>query len=261
MKNKKLYAIAFTLLIVIAISSCKKDPTETITTPTPVQTGSLKIELENTVGDSALVLNTSSYTNANNDTFTVSTFKYYISNIKLKKADNTEYTVPESYFLIDHSVDASNLISLANIPVGDYTGITFMIGVDSIRNVSGAQTGALDPANGMFWSWLSGYIMFKMEGNSPQSSTTEHKLVFHVGGFSGTNNVLKTITPSFNGSKAIVSTTVTPEIHLKVDLLEAFTSPDDISFSSINTIHMPGANAKMLADNYADMFSVEHIHN
>jgi hypothetical protein len=40
-----------------------------------------------------------------------------------------------------------------------------------------------------------------------------------------------------------------------------FKNPTTVNFATLNTIHMPGANAKTIADNYADMFSVEHIHN
>jgi hypothetical protein len=29
----------------------------------------------------------------------------------------------------------------------------------------------------------------------------------------------------------------------------------------LNTVMMPGANAKNIANNYMDMFTVEHIHN
>ncbi|WP_316930094.1 MbnP family protein, partial [Hymenobacter sp. IS2118] len=48
---------------------------------------------------------------------------------------------------------ASQLLALKDIPVGDYQSVSFTVGVDSARNVAGAQTGALDPNNGMFWTW------------------------------------------------------------------------------------------------------------
>jgi hypothetical protein len=75
------------------------------------------------------------------------------------------------------------------------------------------------------------------------------------------NSSLKTVTPSFNAETAIVSSSITPEIHFAVDLSEMFKNPTTVNFATLNTIHMPGANAKTIADNYADMFSVEHIHN
>lgn len=264
MKNSIKLLSALFLIGAVTLSSCKKDPDEepapTPTTPAAT-TGSIALHFENMVGDSALIFNTESYVTANSDTFTVSMFKYYISNIVLTKVGGGTYTESGSYHLIDASDLATGEITLPNVPFGDYNGISFMIGVDSARNVSGAQTGALDPANGMFWSWSSGYIMMKFEGNSPQSTAASNALLFHVGGFSGTNNTLKTVSPSFGVDVASVSSSVTPEIHFKADILELFTAPTTIDFSTLNTIHMPGANAKTIADNYADMFTVEHIHN
>lgn len=260
----------FNLFIVIALTivSCKK---EKVTSPDPLpppnspvnnpNTGSLEIEFEGMVGDSNLELSTKTYTNQAGNTFNITLFEYYISNIKLIKSDNSVWAEPNSYHLVDYANTSSPTISLQNIPYGNYKSIEFMIGVDSARNVSGAQTGALDPVYGMFWTWSSGYIMAKMEGTSPQSTATANKLIFHIGGFSGPNKVLKTVSPSFNTDSAIVSSSVIPSIHMKCDLSEWFKTPSNTDFSVLNTVHMEGSSAKAIADNYADMFSVEHIHN
>lgn len=250
-------------IIAVVLGSCKKDPVEEAPAPTtPTDTvGSLKIEFENMVDTNALVFNTEEYVNASGDTFTVSKFKYYITNVVLTKSDGSTFVESNSYHLVDEDVASSKVITLSNVPFGTYTGITFLLGVDSLRNVSGAQTGELDPAKGMFWSWSSGYIMLKMEGTAANSNATNHALTFHVGGFSGVNSAIRSINPSFNGATATVSSTVTPEIHIKTDLMEMFKSPNTINFAMLNTVHMPGAMAKTIADNYADMFSIEHIHN
>jgi hypothetical protein len=43
-----------------------------------------------------------------------------------------------------------------NTSLKNITAIKFLLGVDSLKNVSGIQTGALDPAKGMFWTWNTG---------------------------------------------------------------------------------------------------------
>jgi hypothetical protein len=257
MKTFKYLTIA--VLMTTAIFSCRK---EEITLEEPHHDptyGSLMIRFENKVGVDPLVLNWSTYTN-NTDSFNVTTFNYYISNVKLHARDgSTTYLETESYHLIKAD-DASTLqFTLTNVPAKSYSSITFMIGVDSLRNVSGAQTGALDPNNGHFWSWSSGYIMAKFEGTSPQSTATGNVVVFHVGGFSGTNSSLKTITLPLT-SDANVSTSTTPQVFLKADLAEWF-APNAVSFGTLNTVHMPGANAKKIADNYENMFSVTQVLN
>jgi hypothetical protein len=250
-------------LISILSSSCKKDPVENQNNSNnnSLTTGVLKIELEHVFDSISFALNSKTFVTANNDSITFTKFKYYISNIKLVKADGFSFSENESYHLIDEETAASKMISISNVPFGSYSGISFMIGVDSTRNVSGSQTGALDPALGMFWTWNSGYIMAKLEGNSNQSGASTKTILYHVGGFKGINSVLKTISPSFNGATANVSSTVSPEVHIKCDVMEWFKNPNTINLTTLHTIHMPGANAKLIADNYADMFSVEHIHN
>lgn len=79
-----------------------------------------------------------------------------------------------------------------------YDSITFLIGVDSLHNVSGAQTGALDPVNDMFWTWNSGYVMAKLEGNSSSSPQMNQKFEYHIGGYSGKHNVVKKLSFRFN---------------------------------------------------------------
>lgn len=265
MKNLFVYSIL--LLSVTFFSACKKANED----PAPQQeTGSVQVKFDNQFERSttnpeeftALTFNDDTYTNAAGEEYKITKFKYYISNIKLKKADGSEYTVPESYYLIDASSTASGLVSvnLTNVPTGNYTSMSYIIGVDSARNVSGAQTGALDPANGAFWSWNSGYIFMMFEGTSPQSTATDHVLQYHVGGFrnSTNTNALKTVDLSFGTSTLRVTKVGTPSIHLMV---EASKVAKNRSFASKPAVHMPGADAIAIANDYVNMFSFDHIHN
>lgn len=257
--------ILLAALLAVTVIACKKDPVEPEPTPTPVTpaptTGSLKVNFEAMVDTNELVFDTQNYVNANLDTFKVSLFKYYVSNVVLTKSDNTTYTVANSYFLVDHKTTAANMITITGVPIANYKSIQFLLGVDSTRNVSGAQEGALAVSNNMFWTWNSGYIFGKMEGTSPQSGNASKELAFHIGGFTGANNALKTINISFGSSTANVSATTTPEVHLTSDLSKWFKGAYTIPFSTVNMIMMPSSNSMKIAANYANMFTFEHVHN
>ncbi len=244
------YTLAFVLILIGLFTSCKKESELTI--------GEASLEFDHVVGAAKMALDPQQYTNANGDQFRITNFKYYISNITLTKADGTTYKQPESYYLIDEQLPDSKSISLKNVPSGEYTGLTFTVGVDSARNVAGAQTGALDPAQGMFWSWNTGYIFLKLEGYSPQSE--KGGLTFHIGGFKKPYNTIRTVSPALNGKTIFIAAGRAPEVHMKVDVLEMFQSPTPIKFSELSTT-MGGAGSVTIADNYRDMFRVDHIHN
>lgn len=252
------YYLLACLCPIILFSSCKKSNDEI----SPDTKSSFTIEFENQVSGSPLVLNTATYKNANGDDFKINVFKYYVSNIKLSKADGSSYAIPESYFLIDASKSESTHITLNDVPAGDYTKIEYTIGVDYARNFAGAQTGALDPINGMFWTWNSGYIFVKLEGTSPQSKAANNLLTFHIGGVVDPNNTIRTFATDINAANPLrVRADGKPNMHFIVNAAALFTGKTNINFGTLN-FTMGGANSVLVADNYANgMFRLDHIHN
>jgi len=246
-------------LVVLLLSSCKKDA--------PVNlhpTSSVVFKFNNMVGDSALVLNNAkSYVNANNDTFTVQAFKYYISNIKFTKSDGTVFSEKESYHLIDAGDVNRTQCTIANVPYGNYTSVSFMIGVDSARNCSGAQTGDLDPALGMFWMWDTGYIFAELVGTSPQDTAAglNHLFTYAIIGFKGQYNAIKTVGLNFFNDTVKVSPTTIPQINLKTDVSEWFKTPTTISIAAVPYTDLPNQTTLNFANNYADMFTIQSIRN
>lgn len=246
--------------IIISVGSCrKKDPPDTATPQPSEATGQAILSFTNVAGNQPLILDSAAYINANGDTFTVSGYAYYISNIALLTSDGGGFTEPESYHLITENADTSRSFSLSDVPAGVYTSVKFLIGVDEARNTSGAQTGALDPMHSMFWDWNTGYIMAKLEGRSPQSTGPAHFIGFHLGGFRGPESVLRWVTLAFP-EPVQVTAEKTPVIHIKADMLKWFGPPNIIGFSEVNIIMGPSLASSRIADNYADMFTVSHIH-
>lgn len=249
----------------IILLSCKKtEAPKPEPFPAPINivdtTGSLNIDITNVVNNNPLVLSSVSYTNANSDTFKVDLFKYYISNIQLTTNTGFTYTQNESYYLIDQSDQKSLRLVLKKIPRANYSSIKFLIGVDSARNNSGAQIGALDVANLMYWDWNSGYIMAKLEGTSKQSTHVAKKIEFHLGGFYGPYSSVRKVQLSFPNT-ANVTTIQTPTVNAKAEIAQWFSSPNLIRFSQTSLIMSSNADSKKIADNYASMFSITSVIN
>lgn len=220
----------------------KKDDGSCISAPAE-QTENVTVQMDHSWNGSDFTLNTVYTHPTTGDELTFTTLKYYVSNIKLKKDDGTWWTQPESYYLIDLS--QGELFTIHDVPEGNYTDISYMLGVDSLRNVSGAQTGALSTTHSMFWSWNSGYIMTKAEGTSPQSGTGS--FTYHLGGFSGSNNTIEVKEATF-GENLVLNGTGNPTIHMTVDPANFFTTIGSVA--NLNAVHMPGANAVTLSNDF-----------
>lgn len=260
---KNIFSIALACTLLMTIVSCKKDTDEF------TGNGPVTLHFDNRAGADNLILNTD-LTIASGETINISNFKYYVSNFVLVKEDGSEYTLPQdgNYFLVDESVDSTMEVTLKNIPAGNYTSIKYILGVDSLRSTMDVsqRTGALDPAGAgsdMYWSWNSGYIFFRIDATSPQSTEAGNMCMFHVGGYGGYStagpNNIRNI--SIAAPTAIqVREDKNPEVHIYADVLQAFTSPVNYSIATDGAvIHMPMAGAK-IANNYVDMFSIDHIH-
>src|ERR1043165_6505573 len=117
--NKQFYLLSFfSLSIIVGIAGCKRDAGVIVS---PIVTRShpakLYIQVDNMVGDEALVLNDAkSYVNENHDTFTVNDYRYYISNIKLTHANGSVFEENYSYHLIDASSAKTCKFGIAGVP-------------------------------------------------------------------------------------------------------------------------------------------------
>lgn len=225
-----------TLIILILIS---------ITSTVQAQkTQQLMIHFQNRFGEELLVPEQSYI--IDRDTITINRFKYYISHFELTNEKGKKIKLPVQYYLIDAADDLSGKVKL-NIPIGKYRLIHFLLGVDSLRNVSGVQSGALDPVHGMFWTWNSGYIMAKLEGTAISSQIAGKQFTYHIGGFRANNNTARSITLPLSVTDNKVS--------IIADAKKWFEGPYPLIISKEPVCHSPGTLAVSIANNYANMFS------
>ncbi len=205
------------------------------------------------IGEEELVLG-NPVKNILGETIVVQKFKYYVSNFSVTDENGKTILLPAQYYLVDEADSSTKKINLT-IPDMIIGSIHFLLGVDSIKNVSGVQTGSLDPLKGMFWTWNSGYVMAKLEGTSASAATGGHLFTFDIGGFRTGNSVLKTI--DFKIPKA--GKTI-QEINIVADINQWFKNKSEIRIAETPVCHGPGALAMKIADNYSTMFSINSIH-
>ena len=265
MKNYSIKT-ALALLLVITITACSNNDNETIT-----GTGALALEFDNAFKNNNLILISQTNTTASNEVLTISTAKYIVSNIVLTKEDGTIFAYPksESYFIIDEATPASLITKLQNIPAGNYTKVTFGIGIDKAQWELGA-TGQGDflgkaQAAKMMWSWTAGYKFLALEGTFTSNTiTTPTPFMIHTGQ-TGTAYNYTQITLDLP-TKALVRTNISPDIHIITDLSKIVDGQNTIKLSDntmggMGAMIMGGTMLESITTNVSKMFRVDHVHN
>lgn len=265
MKRTTLFLYILTTLIFL--HSCKKDEVSNLT---PTTTGQIILDFDPRFGEFAFDFDVN-YVLDNGEVVKFSEFKYFVSNIEFVKDEKVVYKVPqnESYFFINNKKLESRKVLLSNVPVDEYTEIRFIVGVDSLMNTKDMadRPSSLDVggnAEGMYWSWNSGYIFLKVDGIHTPNEGDPIPLKYHIGGFGGYN------TPSINNIKNVsisranfapipVRSDKVSDVHIMVDLKKMFEQPTPFSVKEYPEV-MLSEFSKTVANNYATMFRLDHVH-
>lgn len=163
------------------------------------------------------------------DSIRISTLRFYISEVQFLLESEVVYSMPTKYFLLDVEDAGSLQIPVPEEAPDTYDQIRMGLGIDSVTNASGAQGGALDPTNGMYWTWQSGYINFKLEGTSARCPTRKNTFQFHLGGYQHPFNLFQSLILDVNPTNEIVINVCFDELLSKIDFsyLHTVMSPSD----------------------------------
>jgi hypothetical protein len=256
LEKMKKYITALSVIVlfssVLFFSGCKDDD-ETVPVVATDQT--LSFHLHTNVGNQRAYYD-SIYMDATNRKFNVSDFRYYVSNIVLIKSDNSEYPLTGKVLLVN---PYKSEYTVGSIPAGSYKGFKFMLGLDSIVNHSDPSSyPSSNPLSiqtpNMHWSWSSGYLFLKLEGQCDTSlaanGTVNYPYFFHI----GMDELNRTV--DFSNSPFTVTTSQDLEIGMIFDLLSVFNSVDLLTETTTHTMdNIPLANKVM--DNASLGFTLE----
>ncbi len=239
-------------------------------------TGSIELRFDNIVGSvSTQILSeqwdeTYPYANEFDQSYNLVTVRYIISEVVFE-GPNGEYFAdelvattdnPKGYYLIDEVDIASQRIKFEDLPPGTYNTVSFTMGIDQ----TGVEQGAGIFLDGMFWTWNSGYIALKVEGQSPDSKgesfgdnideTNPRGFAYHIGGWDIPNNNQR-YTLEFEA--LTVDPRYLPEVHIAMDVKGVFNGQNPVDFSIKNSVHTP-RDGFGIAQNLDDLFQIAHVH-
>ncbi|WP_298396421.1 MbnP family protein [Flavobacterium sp.] len=188
---------------------------------------------------------------SNKDTLKLDLVKFYISDLKIEYNNGSFYNEKNSYHLIDIE-NKKSLQFLIPRNTNKISKVIFNVGLDSTTSVSGALSDDLDVTNGMYWAWQSGYINMKIEGTSKSCKTRKNAFQFHIGGYLKPYYALRKVVLDCNDNNN--NNNIGDKILLKVNLFKLFNT---IDLSKNNSIMIPCEKAMKIADNSAEMYSIE----
>ncbi len=197
--------IILILIASISFLSCKKnqdidDPNQNIST------SNLSIQFHHKIDGQAIEKDKLIYTNEAGNLYSVNLLKYYISDVRLINDQGEEFKL-NNYDLINAFDSTGNFSSIEanNVPYGKYISMRFALGIDSIRNHTGAQDGDLDPIHDMIWSWNIGYLFFKHEGFFINTNGDTVKMEYHLGTDVAYTNITVPIDMKINSNNKILN--------------------------------------------------------
>ena len=176
-----------------------------------------------------------------NDSVSVETFRFYVSDICFMKNKKIVFRDKDAH-LIDLE---SQLNILYKNKISDFDEVQFSIGIDSITNSGGVKGGDLDPTKNMYWAWQSGYINFKLEGKSNLCATRKNEFQFHLGGYQFPFNALQTVSLKLKQSDTAQVTFDVRQFIWDIDLTHQ------------NQIMSPSKEAVLLSKKVAKAFSIK----
>jgi hypothetical protein len=278
---KKITHIALTSIFatLLMLSGCKDDA------PLVKHEGKMELVFTHFIGNIGMRLfepddDNFQYITREGERFNVLKLGYHLTKITLSGPNGEFYedevliTANEArgVYRVDHSDGASRLITLVNIPEGEYDQLSLTFGIEADMVQEGMQGGILDPENGAwFRNWDAGYMMMRFEGRSPSSpqiATAKYPvngMHLHMTGWKDipanpmmVNNVKRFSFPLPQSLK--VGKDWLPNVHFALDVLKVLEDADHpIDFSVSYDMHDPNV-VKPFADRLEKAFVIDHVH-
>ncbi len=182
--KKSIFFFLTLALVITSLNSCKdKDDDMTIDEPTEFN---LSFDIAHTYNGDPLTLSSTEqlYTDGAGNELSFTDLKYLLTNIVLQKSDGTDY-IPKNAEAFIHLAEDRTSFTLEDVPVGEYTGIRFFVGVDEVKNHEDPNQYTVDHPlspilNDMHWNWNGGYIFLTLEGLYKNDAAEIDGFVYHI---------------------------------------------------------------------------------
>lgn len=251
MRLNSIYNLIILLFVAgFLFTSCKDNGNDD---PQPVNKVQLNFAFSHRVGTSAVNYDVISYQNDAGNNYSVVTLKYFISDIRLHKADGSSFLIDEEHYI--DGTDGTTMIFTPDtkVPEGDYSGISFVYGLNEEKNITGAYPNP--PESNMEWPIPlgGGYHYMKLEGKIDSAGTIKN-FQAHTGATMGVPYFVEMELAS-SGFTAAEGKIIT----IGMDINKWWNSPHTLDLNDITMIMGNPDMQELMQDNAADVFYLESI--
>ena len=198
-----------------------------------------------TFGVRQIDLSDSAFAVNENSKFAIEVLKFYVADFRFLNKGKEVGREKNSYHLVDASIKSTLDFKISAPLQKEFDQLVFNLGIDSATNVSGVLGGDLDPTKGMYWTWQSGYINFKLEGTSNLCKTRNNEFQFHLGGYQYPYSSIQEVSLLTKNDKSIT---------IKLDIEKAM---NGIDLSKQDHIMSPKSEAVVLSNKFSKAFTIE----
>lgn len=231
--------VCIAILLSLSVSSCKKENTETM----------VRFNFTNFVDTQEVEFDTIKYQNAFGNKYSVSTLKYFISNIALHNSEG-KYVLDGVYYF--DARESSKVVPSITVPSGTYTKVTFTYGLDSADN----QTGMFTNPPGSLMEWPiamgGGYHYMKLEGKVDSAGVINNYQA-HTGPTMGNDNSVEVTLDDANFSCTCEEKTIT----IQMNINNWWVNPNTLDLNMVTGIMGSQPMQEKLKANGNDVFSAK----
>lgn len=253
MRLIKFYLPGLLLGLAITFSACTKNDDNINAVPVVPET-QISVNMIHMVGNSLLEYDNIQYTNAYGNLYSVITLKYFVSDFRFFKADGNSIYVDQEFYVDALDETSASFLLDTELPADDYTTVSFIFGLSTSKNVSGAYPNP--PENAMEWPepMGGGYHYMKLEGKIDSSGTINNYQA-HTGATMGNQNFINVILP------ASFSTLDKEEMTLNIvmDINKWWATPNELDLNEVTMIMGNQEMQEKLKANGQNVFSIGSI--
>ena len=209
------------------------------------------VTIMHTIDKEALVFDTIRYRNESGNQYSVSTLKYFISEIHIVSGQNISYLLKDVHYIDAKADKTRSFTGEVMIPLNAVSTLRFVFGLDEKTNRSGRFPNP--PENRMEWpeTMGGGYHYMKLEGKILDPSE-DLNFQAHTGQLNGVPRFIRVELP-LDGLKAEEGNL---NLRIAMDINEWWKQPNTLNLNDISGIMDNEKVQQQLMENGADIFSI-----